>query len=160
MHIFIFIKRSTLLTLLLFCIPYLVVTAQIDSNSIKYNWYNDYDVKFYNIDLNASDTSRYIEGNSSVLSILTANKLDTFMIELGHHLMIDSVIFNSIRVNYDHIKDLVYVFSPSTIFKGQSMMVTIFYKGTVPSYGFFSGLSNRKDYLLADTCYMVAFRII
>ncbi len=142
----IFYLKTPVIYCLLFFIDILVVRAQFDVHQSQYNWYNDYDISFYKIDLTASDTSRYIEGNASILSKSTINKLDTFIFELGQHLAIDSILFDAKKVSYNRAGDLVKVSVPVPVGKGQFMMVSIYYKGNVPNNGFFSGLSNKKDY--------------
>ncbi len=123
----------------------IVICAQLNNNSGQSEWYNDYDVKFYKIELNSSDTSLYIEGKTSIYCESNLNNSKIFTIELGQHLTIDSILYNYKKVSFGHTEDIVKVSIPDTVFKGKMMMFTIFYRGTVPSNGFFSGLSFKKD---------------
>ncbi len=137
-------KNCTLISVLYFA----GITGIFSQTRLEpYKWYHDYDVKFYKIDINASDTSRYIYGNASILSEVTADNLKIFSFELGQHMTIDSIIYEKEKVNFKRSEDVVNVSFPNSVNKGRLISITVYYNGTVPTNGFYSGLSNMKDYL-------------
>jgi len=104
-----------------------------------------YDVKFYFLDIAVERTSTDISGNVSIMSEVTALTLDTFAFELVNDLTVDSVLIDGVINNHTRIGDEVFVkltnpLSQSTLFTAQ-----IFYGGTPPSGGFFSGMSNATS---------------
>ncbi len=121
--------------------------ASMNGQDIKSDsdWYQEYDVKFYKIDLEASDTTSYIAGNVTILSQVAINLLDTFKFELYSGLSIDSVYIGRHKVSIIRSGDIVKVLLPYTANIGQLLSVTVYYKGTVASNGFFSPLISKRD---------------
>lgn len=116
-------------------------TAQLPYNT---SWYKDYDVKFYFIALEVNDTSRFIAGHTTMLSVADA-KIDTFFLEMGNHLIIDSLQCNNQKANFSRKNDVLGILLPSLAKKGEKISVVIYYHGLVPASGFFSALTNRED---------------
>jgi len=122
--------------------------ASFNGKDIKSDpdWYQECDVKFYKIDIEASDTIPYIAGNTTILSQVAINLLDTFRFELSSDITIDSVyIDNNHKVSPIRSGDIVKVPLPNTAKIGQLLSVTVYYKGSVASNGFFSPLSSKRD---------------
>ncbi len=105
-----------------------------------------YDVKHYGIDIEVSDISTYIKGNTSVFFEVIAMQMDTFLIELAELLSVDSVYHKGKKQNFVHKDDHVMVPFDNTLHKGEETSFVIFYQGTVKGKGFFSGITNAKDY--------------
>jgi len=106
---------------------------------------NEYDVNFYFLDINLERTSTYVSGNVSIHAKVTSALLDTFVCELSSALTVDSVKINNQIKTFNRIGDEVHIpinpgFSNNTPFVAQ-----VFYKGTPPSGGFFSGMSNATS---------------
>ncbi|HRS53450.1 MAG TPA: M1 family aminopeptidase [Bacteroidales bacterium] len=106
---------------------------------------NDYDVYFYFLDLNIERTSVYVSGNVSIYAKVVAPLLDTFVCELHSNLNVDSIKLNGQNVSFNHISDEIYVPVIPNIATNTSFSVQIFYKGTPPTGGFFSGISNATS---------------
>ena len=109
-----------------------------------YNWQSDllfkYDVKFYWLDLEVTNTETYVSGSVTInaSSIVT---LDTFAFELVDALTIDAFLFNGVQyTGYTRQEDNV-LYPIEAIGPGEDFTVTIFYHGNPASGGFFSGLS-------------------
>lgn len=111
----------------------------------SYNWQSDllfkYDVKFYWLDLEVTNTETYVSG-SVTINASSIVALDTFAFELIDALTIDAFLFNGIPyTNYSRQDDnVLYPIEP--IGAGEDFNVTIFYHGNPQSGGFFSGLTH------------------
>lgn len=109
-----------------------------------YYWQSDllfkYDVRFYWLDLEVTNTETYVSG-SVTINATSIVELDTFAFELVDALTIDAFLFNStLYEGYTRQEDnVLYPIEP--IGAGEDFTVTIFYHGNPQSGGFFSGLS-------------------
>ncbi len=114
----------------------------------NYNWQSDlifdYDVSFYFLDIIVTNTSTYIEGNTSIhAKALTT--IDTFAFELIEEQIIDSIYINDVQyTEYSRSESNVLV-PISEILEGESFIAQIFYHGQPPSGGFFSGVSHETS---------------
>lgn len=105
-----------------------------------------YDIHFYHINLNVSNTSRTLGGDVRFESTITSTALDTFWFELKDFMTIDSVLINGVRrTNIIRLNDVVRVPLTDVIQQGQNISCQVFYGGTPPSGGFFSGVSNSNN---------------
>jgi aminopeptidase N len=109
------------------------------------DWYGDYDIKFYKIDIDVNDTTTNIAGKVTIVSEVMANSLDTFKFELYTGLSLDSIRFNNQISIFQRKGDIVKVIVPQKLIKKQSITAEIFYKGTVKGSGFFSPLATQRD---------------
>ncbi len=102
---------------------------------------NQYDVKFYFLDVNLERSSTYISGKVTIKSQVKISQLDTFSFQLHQNLTIDSVKINGqicivSRVQGEANAKLVTSLNQNTFFDAE-----IWYKGTPPT-GQNAGLSN------------------
>ncbi len=109
---------------------------------LLHNDINGYDVKFYFLDLEMSNTSIYLKGSVRIDAKVVVPVLDTFVVELIPALTIDSIKINGQLKPFVRLGDEVYVPGLSFV-NDAALSVTIWYKGTpsIPG-GFFSGISN------------------
>ncbi|GAB4328490.1 MAG: M1 family aminopeptidase [Bacteroidales bacterium] len=105
---------------------------------------NNYDVTFYYLDLNVSDTSTWISGFTEVRAT-ALYPADTFALELVDTLMVDSVHFNNTPVPYQHQSALLQVFPASVPQTGESFSCRVYYHGYPPQGGFFNGVTHEYD---------------
>jgi len=103
---------------------------------------NNYDVKFYFLDIAAERTSIDISGNVTIKAEVVSSVLDTFAFELIDSLTVDSVLINGVHRTFTRSNDEVFVKVTPAISHGTLFTAKIFYGGTPPSGGFFSGISN------------------
>jgi aminopeptidase N len=106
---------------------------------------NYYDVRFYFLDLNVENNTIDISGNVTILAKVTVNEMDTFAFELVDDLIVDSVFINNLKQPYERINDEVFVMLENSIFQNENLNCKIFYHGTPPTGGFFSGISTEYD---------------
>jgi len=105
-----------------------------------------YDIHFYHINLNVSNTSRTLGGDVRFESTITSTALDTFWFELKDFMTIDSVLINGVRrTNLIRLNDVVRVPLTDVFQQGQNISCHVFYGGTPPAGGFFSGVSNSNN---------------
>ncbi len=106
---------------------------------------HDYDVKFYFLDLNVENNTIYISGNVTFNAQVVATQLDTFAFELVDELTIDSVKINGLNQGFSHINNEVFVALTNPLPEYSDFSALIFYHGTPPTGGFFSGISTAYD---------------
>lgn len=106
---------------------------------------DDYDVKYYHLDLEADNLSTNISGNTEIGAVSMVTSLDTFFVELIDEMVVDSVLFNSSPANFTHSNDLIKVVPDTAIPEGEFLKVKIYYHGTVPQGVFFSGMTSAVD---------------
>jgi aminopeptidase N len=109
------------------------------------DWHNDYDVKFYKIDLNVNDTTPYVAGNVTIRSQITISKLDTFRFDLYSGMTLDSVCVENQKQFFVRSGNIVKVLLSKNMLRGQMLSVVIYYRGSVYSSGFFSPLTSKTD---------------
>ena len=105
----------------------------------------DYDVKYYHLDVEADNTSTFIKGSTEIGAVSVVTSLNSFVVELVDELTVDSVLTGSTFLNFNHSSDLITVNMGSTVPAGEFFRVKIFYHGTVPEEGFFSGMTSASD---------------
>ncbi len=102
---------------------------------------NDYDVKFYFLDIQVTNLSTAIEGNVTIEALAVVN-VDTFAFELFEDMEINQVLVNGTDYSeFDRINNNVLV-PIEEIVEGEMITAQIFYSGQPESGGFFSGVSN------------------
>lgn len=106
---------------------------------------NDYDVKFYWLDVALERTSTYISGNVTINAEVQNNPLDTFIVELIDALVIDSAKINNTIQTVVHSGGLVKIPMGSAMPTGTDFSAQIFYHGTPVSSGFFAGMSSATS---------------
>jgi aminopeptidase N len=102
---------------------------------------NNYDVKFYKIDINATNTTKAISGNCTVNAVVVNNPMSTLVLELINSLVVDSVFINNVKLISTHTNDEITVNLPSSFSVGTSFSAVVYYHGT--STG--SGISNGNS---------------
>jgi aminopeptidase N len=122
-------------------------TSNIDKDLsyYLYNWQSeyldDYDVTFYFLDIEVSNSSIFIDGNTTINGVALVD-LDTFAIELIPDHTISQILFNGVEyTNYERDGNNVIV-PVDEISAGSSFSAQVFYSGSPSSGGFFSGVST------------------
>ncbi|MEZ5198243.1 MAG: hypothetical protein R2764_18195 [Bacteroidales bacterium] len=106
---------------------------------------NEYDVNYYFLDLNVENNTIFLSGNVTITANVIANTLDTFAFELVNQLSIDSIRLDGIIHDYYRENDEVFVPLSFPVQEGAQFISQIFYHGTPPTGGFFSGISTTYD---------------
>ena len=109
-------------------------------------WYYDYDVKFYKLDIEVDDASADVRGYADVLAEISVDGLQRFTLELAAAARVDSVRINGQRTSFSREGDLLFVHSPEPLSAGGMCTVTVFYAAAgIKGDAFFSAVTNRRD---------------
>jgi aminopeptidase N len=102
----------------------------------------DYDVKFYFLDIAVDATSIDISGNVSIHAEVVSDVMDTLALEFTDGMQLDSLFMNGVKLSATHIYDHIFAILPASLTQGDNFVVQVFYHGTPPTGGFFSGVTN------------------
>jgi len=105
----------------------------------------DYNVKYYHLDLEADNISTFIKGSTEIGAVSVVTSLNSFVIELIDEFTVDSVLTGLSSLSFTHSSDLITVNLGYTVPAGEFFRIKIFYHGTVPEEGFFSGMTSDSD---------------
>ena len=110
-----------------------------------YDWQSpyldDYDVKFYWLDINVSDVSTFVSGNVTINADAKV-ALDTFAFELIPVMTIDSFFIDGTKYSSYTYEGDDALFPVDEIDAGTNFSAKIYYHGDPGSGGFFSGISH------------------
>ena len=111
------------------------------------DWYHDYDIKFYKLDLEANDTTSDVKGYTEIRAEIRAEGLKQFTLELTETVQVNAVQMNGQAALFQREGDLIHVLCPAILPVGSMCRVTIFYATAgIKRDGFFSAVSNRTDH--------------
>jgi aminopeptidase N len=103
---------------------------------------HDYDVIFYFLDIEVSNTSIEVSGEVTIHGKVLVEPFETFAFELLSDLSLENVKFNG-QDQQNWVRDGNNVLLPVEMMTtGQTFIATISYGGTPPTGGFFSGITN------------------
>ena len=107
----------------------------------------NYDVVFYYIDLEANDTSTYIEGFTEMQAVVVSGSLSEIVIELSAVLNIDSILIGGNKTeSYTHAGNIVRINPDETFQQNDLFTSRVYYHGSGGNDSFFSGISNQVDH--------------
>ncbi len=133
------------------------------ASSYLINLENQYDLKFYHLNLTLSNVNKVISGNVRTLATVKSAALDSFAFELYHTYIIDSIYLNGIKTTASRHVDEVRVPFATPLTQGSQIDATVYYHGTAPTIngsqagdGYNNGTSptwqNKSAYTLSE-CY-------
>ena len=102
----------------------------------------EYDVGFYFLDIAAENNSIFISGNVTIRATVTADLMDTIAFELIEEMTVDSVFVDGVSHSVARQGDYGYVFLDVPLVEGQLFDLRVYYQGTPPTGGFFTGIST------------------
>lgn len=103
---------------------------------------DQYDMKFFFLDLNVENDSRFISGNVTINSEVTAAVMDTFALELIPEMAVDSLFINGVLHTAVRDGDFLIVPLATPLSQGDAISAQVYYQGTPPSGSFFTGVST------------------
>jgi len=106
---------------------------------------DDYDVKFYFLTIHVENNTVDVEGAARIDAVVTAATLDTFALELHTDLTVDSASVNGETVAVNHTGDDLYLVLANELSHGENVSAIVYYHGTPPASGFFSGMSTSYN---------------
>ena len=104
------------------------------SNELLYQL-NNYDVKFYKLDLSVSKSSTEIYGNGTIYAEIQNSPIDTFVVELidslaeNTYMVVDSVIVNGQLLDFTHANQLIKIVIDPQLPVGSYINAVIYYHG-------------------------------
>jgi aminopeptidase N len=124
---------------------FLTTVFSFSQNKNDPQWYSDYDVKWYKIDIHANDTMAYIWGSTSILAKVSNMFSDTFHFELAGHVKIDSIKMEGKLLNYTRSNDIVSVPLLHKVNSDSLLYIIVYHRGGNTNSIFFSSFSSKKD---------------
>lgn len=116
---------------------------------------NNYDVSFYKLDIEVTDTSTYIVGSVEINAIVQNNYLDTLVVDLTDTLTVDSVVFSGLLRVFSHTNDEIHIPINPSLPIGTDFSVTIYYHGTSISkpgvHGWTVGVINQSGVTMTNS---------
>ena len=105
-------------------------TQKITVNSLNDNpQLEDYDVKFYGLDVEVNNNSDQIHGSTTILVEVLRSSLDTLVFELYHTLFVDRVLVDGTEMDFDQAGNELYIFLLSPRNSGALISAQVFYGG-------------------------------
>lgn len=102
----------------------------------KYNTAMDnYDVKFYFLDLNVINTNKNINGSGSMLATVVANSINEIVVELHNTLTIDSLKVDNVIHTFTRSGTEVHIPLATALSAGQDFYLTVYYRGSSTGSG-------------------------
>jgi len=106
--------------------------ASLASSALT-NLENNYDLKFYHLNVNIERNTTFISGNVRCLALVKSTVLDSFAFELHSNHIIDSVILNGTNRPVSRNVHEARVPFTSTLAQGALIDATVYYHGTAPT---------------------------
>ncbi len=104
-----------------------------------------YDVKFYHIDLEVTDTSTWIKGfTSSVIQIISSS-VNEIVFDFSNDMTIDSVLINGKSASFEHQNNMLVINSSVSYNHNEYVTCTIYYSGYGKRNEGFSGMYNSSS---------------
>ncbi|MEA1898863.1 MAG: M1 family metallopeptidase, partial [Bacteroidota bacterium] len=114
----------------------------ISQKSLKSAQLQDYDVKWYFLDLEADNLSVNIKGNVTILVEIILEGMDELVVELASDMFVDSIVINSQSRSFTHSGDLLSISLANPLARGDLLEFRIYYHGQ-PSQGVFHAIDPR-----------------
>jgi aminopeptidase N len=105
---------------------------------------NDYDVKFYKLDIEADNKSDQIHGNVTILARVQNNPLPTMVVELYDGLNVDRILVNGEEKQFSHEGDEIWITLDNPPDTGEMVETQIFYGG-ITGGGMVSQIDENWD---------------
>jgi aminopeptidase N len=90
---------------------------------------NNYDVKYYGLDVDVDNRSDEIHGSTTILVEASGPSLDTLVFELHHSLSVDLVLVDGEEMEFRHAGDELYIDLNTPRTSGSRVSAQVFYGG-------------------------------
>ncbi len=118
---------------------YLEVISQKSLNNTQLQ---DYDIKWYFLDLEADNLSTNLKGSVTILVEIGLEGMDKLVIELASNMSVDSIVINSQSRPFTHDEDLLSISLVNPQVRGDLLEFQIYYHGQ-PSQGVYQAFDSR-----------------
>ncbi len=124
-------------------------SAEGVSNTAGNNLLTDnYDVKFYKLDLEVSDTSTYLSGSTTILVEVTHEPGNEFILELLDLYTVDSVLIDGTKADFVHQNSEIVISSYKRHEINSLVSIQVYYYGAVNNESSYRGIYNKESYPL------------
>ncbi|TFH22027.1 MAG: hypothetical protein E4H10_14410, partial [Bacteroidia bacterium] len=89
----------------------------------------DYDVKFYGLDVRVNNRSDRIQGNTTILVETQRNSFESLVFELYHSLVVDRVLVDGAEMSFTQADDELYIELDTPRDSGSLLIAQVFYDG-------------------------------
>ena len=103
----------------------------------------NYDVSFYFLDLNISDSSTYIRGSVSIFVFLHDVSSHQVILDMANVLVTDSVKINNSPAEFSHENNKLTIVLPAADLPDSRQVFEVFYHGLGKNSGEVSGIFNK-----------------
>jgi aminopeptidase N len=138
---------NIIMKLLLLILLFLFNTDRISSSANSFSTDN-YDVKFYGLDIEVSDTTTFISGSATILIEITGSPSDEFAFELVNDYTVDSVLADGERVEFIHNNDELTISAGRDYSINTLVSLQVFYSGLADATDPNPGIYNKLSYQL------------
>jgi aminopeptidase N len=118
----------------------LTIKSQISKEPEFYEDSSSYDVNFYHLSLEVSNSSIHISGNTSIKARATNTDLTNFYIELSDSLIVDSLCINNAKQYFFHKNGWLKSTLTSPVKKDGLFNAKVYYHGYASQRGVFGGI--------------------
>jgi aminopeptidase N len=109
---------------------------------------SNYDVKFYKLDLEVSDTSTYLSGSVSILVQVIKEPFNEFILELLDLYTIDSILVDGANTDFIHQNSEIIINSHKNHEINSLVNIQVFYSGSVNIESAYPGIYNKESIYL------------
>ncbi|GHT78850.1 peptidase M1 [Bacteroidia bacterium] len=122
--------------------PASAAAQQSDIYAPTPEWYQDYDVKFYKIDIEADNLSPTVRGYVEIHAEVQKNGLKEFTLDVNDAIQVESIKVNGTQTTFRKHDKCLY--AKYRLKKGETYKVVVNYSTIPPKKkSFFSGISNK-----------------
>ncbi len=111
---------------------------------------DNYDVKFYRLDIEASDTTTFISGSATILIEITGSPSEELTFELVNDYTVDSVLADGEKAEFIHHDDELTVSTGKEYTIGTLVSIQVFYSGSADAADANPGIYNKLSYQLGS----------
>ncbi|UCH84967.1 MAG: hypothetical protein JSW50_04560, partial [Candidatus Latescibacterota bacterium] len=109
----------------------------------------DYDVTYYDIDLNIDPVSQTVTGTVTMTAEVVAASISTADLDLLSNMTVTQVLYGLTPLAFSHVGDILTVTLPMTYTQGQLFTIEVYYNGTPSaSYGSFGFDTDDGEYMI------------
>ncbi len=117
--------------------------ADITYHKAHDNRMDSYDVKFYHISLEVTDTSTWINGFTTIVIQITATSVNEIVFDFSTDMNVDSVLVNGKKTTFLHNNNLLVINKAEPANHNEYLTCTVFYNGLGKQNEYFSGIFNE-----------------
>lgn len=108
---------------------------------------DQYNVRFYFLDLNVSDSSTYIKGSVTIHIESVVESLNDVVLDFSDLLIADSILVDGKQVSFEHINNKLIINLITPVHTHDLIKAQIYYDGLGENIRNISGIGNEYNYI-------------